>query len=208
MKVLSTNRSDKRIITINNAEVETGMFKVPVPEGITITENGVLSDTVCDLRYHGGRDKACYIFGRNNYPYFQKLYPDAKWETGFFGENIELDVLNESQLFIGDKYQIGEAVIQIAQPRTPCSKLGYRFGNMASLKDFINSPHPGAYVRVLKDGLVCEGDEMTLIEKASQRLSLTDLYQIKHNKSKHAERIQEVLDHPDVTDNVKSGLSK
>ncbi len=208
MKVLSTNRSDKRIITINNEEVETGMFKVPVPEGITITENGVLSDTVCDLRYHGGRDKACYIFGRNNYPYFQKLYPDAKWEIGFFGENIELDVLNESQLFIGDKYQIGEAVIQIAQPRTPCSKLGYRFGNMAGLKDFINSPHPGAYVRVLKDGLVRVDDEMVLIEKASQRLSLTDLYQIKHNKSKHAERIQEVLDHPDVTDNVKSGLSK
>jgi MOSC domain-containing protein YiiM len=208
MRVQSTNISEKRIIHIQGEEVETGMYKISVGDGIFLTKNGVNSDTVCDLRYHGGHDKACYLFGKNNYSYFQKLYPEAKWETGFFGENIELDFLDESNLNIGDVYQLGEARIQIAQPRVPCSKLGYRFENMSGLKAFIESPHPGAYVRVLQDGKVKAGDEMILIEAKEQKLTLLELYRIRNNKSKFADRIDDVLKNPYVTVNVKTKLEK
>ena len=208
MKVISTNVSDKRTVIIGGETVETGMYKVPVTEGVFLTKNGVNNDAVIDLKYHGGTDKASYFFGENNYQYFKNLYPNAIWETGMFGENLTLDKVDESTLNIGDIYKVGEATVQISQPRIPCSKLGFRLGSPSAVKAFADAPYPGIYVRVLQDGKVRVGDEMVLVEAQDIKLSLTDLFMILTNRSKHTHRFEELLNNPFVTQNIKTKLRK
>ncbi len=204
MEVISTNISAKRTIIIGGEQVETGMFKVPVTAGIFLSKDGVKSDAVVDHRYHGGADKACYLFGKNNYAHFESLYPDVSWELGMFGENLTIDVLDESTLNIGDVYEIGEVQIQISEPRIPCSKLGYRLGNPIAVKEFAKAPYPGTYVRVLKEGMVKVGDELKLLKAQSQQLILTDLYTMMKSKSEYKHLFKEVLKNPFITDNVRT----
>lgn len=208
MIVISTNISDKRIVKIGDELVETGMYKISVSEGVYLTTEGVNNDTVVDLKFHGGADKASYFYGRNNYDYFKKLYPNADWEIGFFGENLTLDEVDESKLNIGDIYKVGEAEIQISQPRIPCSKLGFRLGDVSGVKAFANAPYPGIYVRVLKSGHVKKGDELVLIAAQEVKLSLTDLFTVLTNKSKYTDRFTEIIANPFVTENIKSKLKK
>ena len=204
MKVISTNISEKRIVTIGGEEVVTGMYKFPVASGIFLGKDGVQSDAVIDRRYHGGSDKACYIFGKNNYAHFEPLYPDVTWEFGMFGENLTIDVLDESKLNIGDVYEIGETQIQISEARIPCSKLGHRLGNPSAVKEFAKAPYPGAYVRVLKEGKVKVGDELILLKAQSEKLILTDLYNMMKSKSEYKHLFKEVLKNPFITDNVRT----
>lgn len=206
MKVISTNVATKRTIVIGGVSMETGLFKKPVEEGIFLGTDDVVNDEVVDRRYHGGADMACYLYGKNNYPYFEKLYPDAEWEIGMFGENITLDYLDESKLNIGDIYQIGEAKIQMAQPRLPCSKFGYRLGNPSSIKAFADADYPGAYVRVLHPGKVCEGDKMVLLETQKIKLSMLDLYKFRVNRSGSLVKISDILENPFVPEQVKQKL--
>jgi MOSC domain-containing protein YiiM len=207
MKVISTNISQPRLIQIGSEKMYTGMYKYPVAD-IFLESDDVKNDVVVDRKYHGGPDMACYIFGQNHYAYFQKMYPDADWETGMFGENITLETLDESQMNVGDVYQIGEAKVQIAQPRIPCSKLGYRLGNPNAIRSFAEANYPGVYVRVLKSGKVKVGDEMRLVQSCSASLSIVELYRILIQKSASREQFQRVIDHPEVPVSIKEKLKE
>ena len=208
MKVISTNISKRRTIQIGSEVMETGMYKEPVKDGIFVSKEGVNNDAVVDSRYHGGEDKAAYIYGWNNYTYFKEKFPNAEWEIGMFGENITVETLKESELNVGDIYQLGEIVIQIVEPRQPCSKLGYRLGAPQAIKVFAEAPFPGVYVRVLKDGKVQPGDEMVLMQSQEVKLSLTDLYFWLLNKSKSADKAKQLIENPFVTEEIKNKFKK
>ena len=45
-----------------------------------------------------------------------------------FGENITVTNMLESDVCIGDTYQLGEAIIQVTQARVPCSTISKRLG--------------------------------------------------------------------------------
>ena len=63
------------------------------------------------------------------------MYPELNWDWGMFGENLTVEGLDESIMRIGDIYKIGNAIVQVSQPREPCYKLGVRFGNAKILKE-------------------------------------------------------------------------
>lgn len=208
MKVISTNISNKKTIKIDDEWVETGIYKKPVESGIMLGLTDVEEDTVVDRKYHGGVDMACYLFGQNNYAYFQKKYPKADWEVGMFGENITLVFLDEATMNIGDLYQIGEAVIQISQPRLPCSKLGYRLGDKSAIKYFSDSNFPGIYVKVVKPGKVVSNDKMVLLESKKEKLSIIELYRILVAKSQNKKKFEMVLSNPWVPEKCKLSLKQ
>ncbi len=193
MKVIFTNISQSRTIQLGKETVETGMYKKSVPEGIYLTKTGVRNDAVIDRRYHGGVEKACYLYGHNNYAHFQDKFPEAPWEIGMFGENITLDFLDESNLMVGSIYALGETEIMIFEPRHPCSKLNFRFESNKAVKEFANSPFPGVYVQVIKEGWVRPNDVMIQKFSGDAIMSITDLYREKMKKSidkKKAEAIK------------------
>ena len=164
MKIVSANIGEPKIIQHNGKEVKTGIFKFAVEEGIFLGNEDVENDNVIDRRYHGGVDKACYLYSAGHYSYWQKFYPDLEMPWGMFGENLSIEGLQEAEVKIGNIYKIGEAVVQATQPRQPCFKLEYRFHDKQIVRKFVDSGFSGVYVRVLEKGHVKAGDQMTLIQ--------------------------------------------
>ena len=176
MKVISTNISNVQIIKFRGKNVKTGIFKYPTKESIFLGKEDVAKDNVVDRRYHGGIDKACYLYSTNHYKYWQERYPDLKFDWGMFGENLSIENLNEKDLSIGDISQLGDVKVQLSTPRAPCFKLGARFGTQKVVHQFLKADFPGIYVRVLEEGNVKAGDEMILLESPEKLLTVLQYY--------------------------------
>ena len=43
-------------------------------------------------------------------------------------------------------------MLEVCQPRLPCSKLGIRFGDLRMVKAFAKASRPGAYLRIIEEG--------------------------------------------------------
>ena len=176
MKVIATNIGKKRELNYKGMKISTGIYKYPLKEGIYLEANDVKGDAVVDRESHGGIDKACYLYSYDVYDYWKKLHPNLKWDFGMFGENLTIAGLDETKIHIGAQYKIGEAIIEVSQPRQPCMKFGIRMETQTILKQFINTTYSGVYVRVLQNGLVKAGDSLELINAQPNAPTIADAF--------------------------------
>ena len=194
MIITSTNIAKPTTIIWNGKEVKTGIYKKTVNQPILLGNQIVKNDEVSDRKHHGGEFKACYLFSEDQYEYWQRLYPNLDWELGMFGENLTIFGLNEKDIYIGDIYKIGSALVQVTQPREPCFKFGMKFGTQEVLKQFIDHGFPGTYVRVLETGFVKTGDTLKLVEKAKNSISTWQFFDLLYSKEKNADHIKLIMD--------------
>lgn len=177
MKIISTNIGKSKTIKWNGKEVSTGIFKYATNEPIILGNEDVVNDDVIDRRYHGGVDKACYLYSADHYKYWQKFYPTVEMPWGLFGENLTVEGLHEADVNIGNIYKIGETVVQVTQPRQPCFKIEFRIPDKQIVRKFVDSGFSGVYVRVLEGGKIMAGDTVKLIERKDS-LSIHKVYQL------------------------------
>lgn len=210
MKVVAVNIGDPVKINWKGKEVITGIFKYPVDKPIFLGLEDVDGDHVIDRRYHGGTDKACYLYAADHYDYWKSKYPDLEWHYGIFGENITIKNFNEEEIKIGSTYRLGTSLVQISRPRQPCFKLGIRFGTQKIIKEFINSLLTGVYIRVLEQGHVNCGDEFILEKKNDKGISIKELSQlIFHNRQGDFDHLlSKALKDPLISEKDKSYFTK
>lgn len=206
MKVQSLNLGEKKTVSWRGKPVETGIFKFPVEGLLTLESTDVAGDVVVDRRYHGGIDKACYLYSANHYPFWEELFPDLDFSPGMFGENITVEGLDESKIQIGDIYRMGSALVQVSQPRQPCFKLGIRFNSQTVLKHFINSPYPGVYVRVLENGQVNTNDDVQLVERLHNSIGLLEVWNLLYNPNPDMELLEFAVDFQHLADACRQSL--
>ena len=163
--------------------VKTGIFKYPVAEAIFLGTEDVVNDAVVDRKYHGGVDMAVYAYSADHYPFWKERFPNSDWSLGMFGENLTIEGLDESKMRIGSLYQLGEAQVQVCQPRQPCFKLGIRFGTQKVLKPFINTPYSGIYFRVIQTGSVKVGDELKLLTDEQKSPTIAEVFALMYHRS-------------------------
>ena len=72
---------------------------------------------------------------------------------------------DERTVCIGDVYELGEAVVQVSQPRGPCYKIAWRWKRPELLDLVLDNGRHGWYVRVLREGLIEAGQELRLAER-------------------------------------------
>ncbi|MFD1163355.1 MOSC domain-containing protein [Hwangdonia seohaensis] len=195
MKINSTNIAKPTTIIWNGKKIKTGIYKTPTNIPIYLGKETVKNDEVSDRKVHGGIYKACYLFSENHYDYWKNLYPNLDWNYGMFGENLTVKNLDETKLFIGDVFEIGDALVQVTQPREPCFKFGVKFGSQRVIQQFINYGFPGTYVRVLREGLVQTGNKLKCIEHDKSSISICDFFQLLYSKNKNPQHINAVLNH-------------
>lgn len=208
MEIISLNISRPQEILVNTKPEITGYYKKAGQTSIFLSKNGVKNDFVADKIHHGGADKACYLYGLNNYEFWKNKHNHLTFEYGMFGENISLNYLNESQIKIGDTFKCGKAIIQVTQPRQPCYKLGIKFGNPKIVGEFCEAPYPGIYVRVLEEGEIQLNDSFELIETHSESPTVLEIFRLIYKKSLSREEIQAALNNPYLAQNVKNELSQ
>lgn len=148
-----------------NREWESGMFKEETKEKVWLTKTNLIGDEVADTKVHGGPEKALFAYPTKHYAYWKKDIATDEINIGGFGENLAVTGKDEETVCIGDTYKLGDAIIQVSQPRRPCWKPARRFKVLDLALRIQNSGLTGWYYRVLKEGYIEAGLKMELLER-------------------------------------------
>jgi MOSC domain-containing protein YiiM len=194
LKIISTNIAEPQFVTINGEKQKTGIYKKPTDHPIYLDKEEVQGDEVSNRQVHGGDFKACYLFSANHYPHWKNLYPQLTWNYGMLGENLTVEGLDETQLHVGDIYKLGSALIEVTQPREPCTTFAAKMGKADIMQQFINHGRPGTYVRVLQQGHVSVGDSIELIEKAINSVSIADFFKLLFEQEKNQTHLKYLVE--------------
>ncbi|GIU52431.1 MOSC domain-containing protein [Shewanella sp. KT0246] len=162
-KISGLFRGDK--IDVNKG-IETAMDnKLAVPS-LKVNKSGVDGDTQADPVHHGGEERVLHHFPREHYGQYRRwdLITNFK-DVPAMGENISTVGLDESQVNIGDIIQIGDVLLQVTQPRSPCFKLNVQFGHPKFALAMQESRMCGWFYKVLREGVIKAGDSVILIER-------------------------------------------
>jgi MOSC domain-containing protein YiiM len=175
MKIVSVNVSLPRTVRWKNRDVTTGIFKEPVQGRVIARKLDLDGDQQADLTVHGGVNKAIYGYPTDHYSFWRSELPGMDLPWGMFGENLSIEGLREDETRIGDRFQVGTALLMATQPRIPCYKLAVKFGRDDILKRFLQSEKSGVYFSVLKEGFIQAGDMIEKIHQDDSGISVTDI---------------------------------
>ncbi len=199
MNIKSLNIGLPKKELFHGKEFITGMCKKPVTTPLVVTHQGFEGDGVGDLKHHGGRDKAVCVYSIDHYKYWEQVLggemPDAA-----FGENFSVTDMTEDDVCIGDIYRVGTALMQVSQPRQPCSTLAARYGRVDFVKLVVDSGKTGFYLKVLEVGTVKAGDDLLLIEKDPRKISIAFANHIYHHDRKNRDGIEKILAVPALSE--------
>lgn len=175
MKLLSVNVSLPEEVPHERKTVYTGISKKPVDGRVMLRTMNLDGDGQADLDNHGGIYQAAYVYSVENYDHWRHELGRDDLAFGQFGENFTVEGIAEDDVHIGDVFRVGDALFEVAQPRTPCFKLGIKMGMPRFPKTFLASGRVGFYLRVLKEGEVGAGDAFERVEECPEGISVRQM---------------------------------
>ena len=181
MRIISLNVGLPSAQLYEGRKVITGGAKKSVPRAELRFEN-FDGDRQADRVNHGGFEKAVCVYPFDHYPYWNRqLGRDLK--PGAFSENLTTSGAIETEVCVGDVFRIGEAMVQVSQPRMPCSKLAGKNGSKMLPKLIGDTGYTGFYMRVLSEGLVTADDGLDLVRAHPDRITIAEVNSIIYEKS-------------------------
>jgi MOSC domain-containing protein YiiM len=193
MKLVSLNISGLRQVEHGGKTVGTGIFKEPVTGPVMATRLTLDGDRQVDLRYHGGEHKAIYAYPHEHYATWAQELGRDDLTFGQFGENFTTEGLLETDVHIGDRFRVGEAFVEVTQPRVPCFKLGIKMGDARFVRTFLESERSGFYLRVLEEGMVEAGDTIELEFTHPEAITVQYIHHLFFQDSLNKDEIQRAL---------------
>jgi MOSC domain-containing protein YiiM len=152
----------------------TGIYKAAVNGPVLVDEHGLVGDAVCNRKHHGGPDQAILMEGSLTLDWWAgELGRDVPF--GMFGENLVVEGLDNRDVAIGDRFQIGDVTLEATSPRSPCNTLAARMEDPKFLKAFLNAGRPGIYCRVLRRGMLHPHISVCHHLYGGDRIPLSDL---------------------------------
>ncbi len=206
-QVISVNAGKPQSYVYGGKELSTGIFKSPVSSPLYLHKNQLEGDGQADLSVHGGPDKALCAYCVEHYSYWERQL-GIKLEPGAFGENLTLQGALEENVSIGDIFELGEAVVQVTQPRQPCHKIAKRH-DAPDLPQLVQSTgYTGYYFRVLQEGIVPFRPQLKLIQKHSLGVSIGYANRIKYGDKQNREGIAMVLSVAELSESWRNSFTK
>lgn len=171
-RVTSVNVGGVRDVEWRGRVVCTGIWKASVgTRPVVIRGVNVDGDDQADRVQHGGPDKAVYAYAEEDYRYWSDEEHVAT-SPGLFGENLTLQGIDLRDAVVGERWRVGTALLEVAQPRLPCFKLGIRLQDAHFPKRFQSARRPGAYLRVIEAGVVRAADAITVVDRPRHGITL------------------------------------
>ncbi len=181
--VLTVNAA---LVPIALGELRTGIAKRPSEEPLSVRApgprqgglgSGVVGDSICDPRHHGGDDQAVYAYAREDLDAWQSQL-DRELINGMFGENITTSGVEVNNCLVGERWSIGSdgLILEAASPRIPCKTFSTWLGVPGWIKAFTTEARPGAYFRVIAPGTLRAGDRIEVLERPDHSVTIGTVF--------------------------------
>jgi MOSC domain-containing protein YiiM len=191
-RIVSVNVGLPQTTEWHGRQVSSAIWRQPIDGPVEIVGHRLVGDESADLRVHGGLDKALYAYSTEDYAWWAGEMPDTTFHPGLFGENLTTEGIDLGDAVIGDRWQIGTAVLEVSQPRFPCANLGMRMGDAAFKDRFDQARRNGAYFRVVETGRLETGDEVVRVAAPPDHgIRIADVVDSKHGAP--AELLERIL---------------
>jgi ferredoxin-NADP reductase/MOSC domain-containing protein YiiM len=174
-RLLSVNVGLPQDITWQGRTVHTAIWKMPVKGRRMVRRLNIDGDGQGDLAGHGGERRAVFVYQMDSYRYWQSHLGRSDFTYGQFGENFTVEGLSDTEVCIGDRYRISGALFEVTQPRVTCYRLGIRMNEPEMAALVVKHGRPGFYFRVLEEGEVEAGDEITRVVSGPERMSVAEI---------------------------------
>jgi MOSC domain-containing protein YiiM len=146
--------------------------KLAVPEA-EVTPLGLTGDVQAHPDFHGGTNQALLVVTAEGIE--ELIAQGFPLFFGALGENLTTRGLDRREMRIGQRYRVGDAVIELTKMRQPCSQLSvYGRGIQKAVYDQqvddgdARSPRwglGGFYARVVRTGSVRPGAPVALLDQ-------------------------------------------
>jgi MOSC domain-containing protein YiiM len=183
--LLSIQTAPARRVQINGRAILTGIYKLPVSGMVPVLPLGLDGDEQADLSVHGGLDKAVYAYPSEHYPFWREARVQAgltgiddALPFGAVGENLTLQGVLETDVWVGDVLKFAQCELRVTQPREPCYKFNAAMGFSGAAKAMAQKGCCGFYLAVDQPGQISAGEAFELVP-GPRRLRITESFNAK-----------------------------
>jgi ferredoxin-NADP reductase/MOSC domain-containing protein YiiM len=199
-RLLSVNVGLPRDIAWRGETVHTGIWKEPVTGRRMVRRLNIDGDGQGDLRGHGGEHRAVLVYQIASYRHWEEQFGRSDFTFGQFGENFTVEGLPDDQVCIGDRYRIGDALLEVTQPRVTCYRVGIRMGEPRMAALLVSHGRPGFYFRVLQEGEVGAGDEITQVAAGPERMTVAEINALLYLPGHSRDKLEQALRIPALSE--------
>lgn len=186
----------------------SGFLKESISEPLWLGMTNLEGDGQADLDHHGGPHKAVCVYPATHYPYWREQLRMEDLIGGDFGENFTVAELTEREVCIGDIWSVGEATVQVSQPRQPCWKLARRWDIKDLAYQVQQTGFTGWYFRVLNEGHVQRGMKIELIERRWEDWTIAAANHIMHHDKHNQVAAAKLASVPALSPSWQTTLTK
>ena len=186
-RLLSVNVGPARLLSVGDRTLLSGIRKTPVNGPVQAAPLGLAGDEQADLNIHGGLQKAVYAYPSEHLAFWQEqrrargvsLFDEAL-PPGFMGENLLVEGLLESEVWIGDTLHIegSSCVLRVTAPREPCGKFAAVMGFAEAGRVMVREARCGFYLAVDAPGALQTGAALRVVP-GRRGLSVADAVRAK-----------------------------
>ena len=142
--------------------VLSGIGKRPVTGPVAVHTLGLEGDEQADPTVHGGRSKAVYAYPVEHYTFWREEQarlgrPPEALHHGLLGENLTIEGLLETDVYVGDVLRFPNCELRVTEPRKPCFKFVAVMEDRAAAKKMIRTGYCGFYLAVDETGTIEAG---------------------------------------------------
>jgi len=194
-RIVSVNLGVPREAEWQGRRFTTAIVKTPAAGPVALRGVNFAGDDQADRTVHGGPDKAVYAYAAEDYAWWEGEL-GAPLGPGTFGENLTTAAVDTSGAVVGERWRIGGALLEVAGPRVPCYKLGWRMNDVHFIKRFGLALRPGAYLRIVEPGPVERGNAVEVLARPAHGFTVREVSRIFFFEPR---RVPELLDVPELS---------
>jgi MOSC domain-containing protein YiiM len=167
--------------------------------------SGLIGDQICDARFHGGDDQALYAYAREDLDGWEAEL-GRELPGGVFGENLTTVGLDVNGALIGERWQVGaEVVLQVTSPRIPCRTFAVWMAEQGWTKRFTLAALPGAYLRIVREGVIRAGDPVTVLSRPDHQVTVALTFRA---LTREPQLLPQLLAADDLTANIRAKIGR
>ncbi|MEE6177737.1 MOSC and FAD-binding oxidoreductase domain-containing protein [Mycobacterium sp. 050134] len=174
-RLVSVNVGKPKDVSWQGRTVYTGIWKSPVAGPRMVRRLNIDGDGQGDLGGHGGENRAVLVYQLAAYDHWAAELGRDDLEPGALGENFTVDGLPDDEVCIGDRYRIGQVVLEVTQPRVTCYRVGIRLGEPRMPALLVSHRRPGFYCRVLTEGEVEAGQDIEKVAAGPEEVTVAEI---------------------------------